>query len=282
MICEDINKIIAIGALGGSGTRTVAQILIDAGIYMGDKLNYPNDNLIFTRLFKNPQWYLKADTDEINKRLAVFKKYMQNKFLSLNDIAEIFRATKENQYFHNDYKFYLKILLKNFSCKKINTSWGWKEPNTQIFIGDINAYFPEIKYIHVLRNGLDMAFSDNINQLKNWGFKFGILLNGNETKDEIACKQLDYWILSTQHVLSVSKSMTNRFYLLNHHDLYENPKKQIDGLLHFADLNINPRIKEKLYLLPQKPKSAERYKNYNLDIFRKDQLNFVKEMGFEI
>ena len=29
-------------------------------------------------------------------------------------------------------------------------------------------YYPKIKYIHVMRNGLDMAFSKNQNQLKFW------------------------------------------------------------------------------------------------------------------
>ena len=48
---------IAIGALGGSGTRAVAQVFLEAGIYMGDDLNRANDNLIFTRLFKDPNWY---------------------------------------------------------------------------------------------------------------------------------------------------------------------------------------------------------------------------------
>lgn len=282
MFCEDMNKVIAIGALGGSGTRTVAKILMDAGIYMGDDLNYPNDNLLFTRLFKNPQWYIKANTNEINKRLAIFQKYMQNETLSVINITEIIQAAKENPLFDKDYRFYLKILFRNLRSKKINTSWGWKEPNTQVLIDEICAFFPQIKYIHVLRHGLDMAFSNNISQLKNWGFKFNIFLNGSETTEEIACKQLDYWILSTQKVLKQRDLMGNKFYLLKHHGLYENPKKEIDKLLDFVGLNIDPSLKEKLYSLPKRPQTAERYKNYKLEIFRMDQLDFVKEMGFEI
>jgi hypothetical protein len=282
MISKHENKIIAIGALGGSGTRTVAKILMDAGIYMGDDLNYPNDNLLFTRLFRNPQWYLKADTDEINKRLAVFKKYMQNEALSVINIIEIIRAAKENPSFDKDYRFYLKILFKNLRSKKINTTWGWKEPNTQVLIDEIYAFFPHIRYIHVLRHGLDMAFSNNISQLKNWGFKFNIFLNGGETKEEIACKQLDYWILSTQKVLKQRERMGNKFYLLKHHNLYENPKIEVDKLLDFVGLNIDPNLKEKLYSLPKRPQTTERFKNYKLEIFRKDQLDFVKEMGFKI
>lgn len=43
-------KIISIGALGGSGTRAIAQVLIQADVFMGDDLNNSSDNLFFTRL----------------------------------------------------------------------------------------------------------------------------------------------------------------------------------------------------------------------------------------
>lgn len=43
------NPIIAIGGLGGSGTRAVAEVFIQAGLFMGDELNKSNDTLVFTR-----------------------------------------------------------------------------------------------------------------------------------------------------------------------------------------------------------------------------------------
>lgn len=42
----------AIGGLGGSGTRVFAALLQEAGIYIGDCLNEPLDNLWFTVLIK--------------------------------------------------------------------------------------------------------------------------------------------------------------------------------------------------------------------------------------
>ena len=73
-----MKKVIAIGALGGSGTRVVAQILKNSGIYIGDNINHPNDNLIFTALFKAPKWYKKASRKDIDKRLRIFDKCMNN------------------------------------------------------------------------------------------------------------------------------------------------------------------------------------------------------------
>ena len=36
--------------------------------------------------------------------------------------------------------------------------WGWKEPNSQLFIPHLHRYFGDrLRYIQVIRNGLDMA-----------------------------------------------------------------------------------------------------------------------------
>ena len=45
---------VAIGGVGGSGTRLVAQLLSGAGIHMGDDLNGSSDTLWFT-LFSAPR-----------------------------------------------------------------------------------------------------------------------------------------------------------------------------------------------------------------------------------
>ena len=39
---------------------------------------------------------------------------------------------------------------------------------------------------------------------------------------------------------------------------------------------------KELYKIPEKPDSADRYKNHDLSIFREYQISFVKEMGFEV
>jgi hypothetical protein len=37
--------------------------------------------------------------------------------------------------------------------------WGWKEPNTHVVLDRLWAELPRLKYVHVRRHGLDMAFS---------------------------------------------------------------------------------------------------------------------------
>lgn len=42
--------------------------------------------------------------------------------------------------------------------------WGWKNPRSMYVLPAIAATIPRIRFIHVVRDGRDMAFSDNQNQ----------------------------------------------------------------------------------------------------------------------
>lgn len=47
--------------------------------------------------------------------------------------------------------------------------WGWKAPRTLLLLPFLHAQFPAMKFIHILRDGRDMAFSKNQNQLRLHG-----------------------------------------------------------------------------------------------------------------
>lgn len=277
-----MSTVVAIGALGGSGTRVVAQVLIEAEIYIGDELNESHDNLIFTRLFKNPEWYKNASEKRINKRLAVFEEYMEKDCLSFNNAVELMVSANNNPTIKSNNLFYFNVIRKIINSKKERKIWGWKEPNTQIYIEEIANYFPNLKYIHVIRHGLDMAFSNNKQQLNNWGYKYDIFIEGNETEDEIAYKQLDYWIQSTKEVLEKCQKLGSNFLLLNHSSLCENPKNQIKIIIDFLNLEMDQQKLNTLSEIPKTPDTSGRYKKSNLEIFDKKQIEYVKEMGFEI
>jgi hypothetical protein len=52
--------------------------------------------------------------------------------------------------------------------------------------------------------------------------------------------------------------------------------------LKFCNITLSPAHLSLVYELPQKPKSFNRYKEYNIDIFSKEQIDFVLKMGFEV
>jgi hypothetical protein len=47
--------VVAVGGVGGSGTRLVAHVMLELGYYLGPDLNESLDTLWFTLLFKRPE-----------------------------------------------------------------------------------------------------------------------------------------------------------------------------------------------------------------------------------
>jgi len=269
---------VVIGALGGSGTRLVAQILIDGGVYLGDDLNNSNDNWLFTRLFKDPSWFKSAKDEEIMERIRVLEKYLTGKALSPSDWRVFSLARKDNQVVRTGWHYFPKLMVRSLVTKR-NDPWGWKEPNSHIFLKYLNRYFPRLKYIHVIRNGLDMALSKNFQQLKNWGYLFDIEL---PQKEKVPKAQLNYWIKSTNHVLDFCQNeLKDRHYVLFYEKLCEDPKAEISNLLAFLNISIEEDRFQNLTRLPKQKQSIGRYlKEHHL--FDPDQIEQVRKLGYQI
>jgi len=277
------STIVAVGALGGSGTRAVAQILKQSHVYIGKTLNKSLDNLLFTTLFKNPSWKSKASNDEIQNRLNIFQRSMIGDQLSLGDKKELVKAIISHPHIwrHHNPLWLLKEFM-NQKPSQISSYWGWKEPNTQLYIPDIFAHFKNLKYIHVMRNGLDMAFSQNIQQLTFWGEKFNISINDKNDKKEVAIKQLEYWIRANQLALQNGKNLANeRFLVLNYEELCFEPKNQIMRMLDFIGVKVNEKELDKLKGIPKLSKFHNRFKKEDISIFSSEQLRMVEKMGFK-
>ena len=107
----EMQPLVAVGALGGSGTRVIAQILMDLGVDLGGVLNEPNDNLIFTALFKSPKWYQLSNKEDVRKRLRIFDRFMNGQTLSIADKYRLLRSSLLNKTIGRDYLFYYKAFL---------------------------------------------------------------------------------------------------------------------------------------------------------------------------
>lgn len=265
---------IAIGGMGGSGTRVVAQILMDAGLHMGDDVNESNDNIWFTRLFKCPRWNKKASDNDIFERLDLFEKMMHGNGLSMAESAQFIQAGLSNCAFPmTSYQVY-SFLKWNFSDKQLHTRFGWKEPNTQIYLQQIAEHFSSLKYIHVVRNGLEMAFATNRQQLKNWGHLFDIQLGSKP----IQYYQLDYWIKSNQQVFSIGTSkMSDRFHIVNYNKLCSDPELEIERLVDFTGLEISKIKMEDYADLKSRSKRASSF--YDESIFDEHQLKKIRDIN---
>ncbi len=282
---------IVIGGIGGSGTRVVADILKVFNIYIGDDLNRSLDNLTHTLLFKRPKWYYRnrLNNNKIELGIGILEKSMTNKeSYSLIEFAYLISATiSMTKYGHNIQKdgsgiwAFQRLRHILFSRNDIvsYTGWGWKEPNSHLILKNLNDKFPNLKYIHTIRHGLDMAYSPNQQQLFNWGKLFGVEIPKNEK--DIPAASFRYWVEVNRKVIAQREKLgENKILLLNFDNLCVNPKTEIQKLIDFLGIKVSDTQLQKAVEILIIPESKGRFKKHDIAKFEKKELDFLYSMGY--
>lgn len=135
---EIINSkiIISIGATGGSETRVFGEILRHSGIYIGKNFNNSYDSI---------------DLISAISELALKGENLLEQDDDINPSPE-------------DINIWHKSLQRHFSHHSDEKYWGWKNPRSMFLLPYSAALFPEMRFIHVIRDGREMATSSNSRQ----------------------------------------------------------------------------------------------------------------------
>ena len=209
---------VVIGGVGGSGTRLFARIFMQAGFFLGSDLNLENDNLWFTLLFRRPRWYQRVAAGQENRiftGLRVLTKAMLGTgALTLDEAAFLAGAAVElsvnfqvsNKTMRGTWPFErARNIMRAAKTPPAGNyrGWVWKEPNSHIYLPYLFRQYPALKYVHVIRHGLDLAFSINQVQLQNWSFLFG--LKRPKSKSEVPAASLKYWVRANERAIDLGK-----------------------------------------------------------------------------
>jgi len=281
------NGPIVIAGIGGSGTRLLAEICSSAGVYLGDDLNQALDNLSYTLLFRRYSWFMKhrQDQTKIRTGLRLLNKMLFHKrqlsfreaiFLgnAVLDYYLHYRQIEKSWVFNR-----LSAYLQKTSLTNHFLGWGWKEPNSYLLLPSLADEFPNLKFIHTIRHGLDMAFSNNQRQMKNWSALFIKDSEANPTYTPDL--SLKFWISANQFIVQEGERLgKDRYLQVNYDQVCRDPEPVLKKVLTFLKLDVDSESFHKLLKLPQVPTSMGRYKNYDLSIFDKADLNQVEEFGF--
>ena len=233
MVCG----LLAIGGVGGSGTRVVARISQEVGCFLGNTLNDSLDNLEYTKRFKRKDISSLPDVE-------------------FNALAQEFSA----------------LLREEFSLTGY-TRCGWKEPNTHVSINRLLNLVPELSYIHVFRNGLDMALSKNQSQTALWGEEFV----GHATVGPINPRySLKYWCAVHRRMEELAKldHLRSRIHFLNFDRLVLEPKQTLRGMFAFMSETASSSAMETLEGLISNPFTANRWRLVGKDAFDKEDFDF--------
>jgi hypothetical protein len=271
---------IAIGGVGGSGTRVIASVLAHLGIYIGDDLNDALDNLWFTFFFKRRQ-ALACSDESFQALTSVFVKGMEGgQPFSEAEIQMLHQVSSSSLPEHDAVWCAQRIraLLQRRDSPRVSQRWGWKEPNTHILVRRIDQSIAGLRYVHVVRNGLDMAHSVNQNQMRLWAPLF---LGVSATRFTPGLS-LKYWRAVHEKILDVRKAMGDRFLLLSYDRLCADPEPELAKLCEF--LHVSPSPDQMMAIRQEIRPSAGigRFRGFDCGGFDPDDVAFVRKMGFEI
>lgn len=285
---------VVVGGIGGSGTRVVAEILSELGFYMGNDLNISKDNLLYTLLFTRPKWYSKnrSKWKHIETGISLFHKLMlSHGKLRLSEFGFLFRAFFSMTFLgHNKIgsgkglwpsKRIHKLIHSYKYDKSEYHRWGWKEPNSHLLIENLAGYFPDFKYIHVTRHGLDIAFNKNQQQLHNWASFYE--LKEPEFPEDVPRASLKYWIRANKKVRDLNKTIgKEKFLFINFEELCTFPENVIESMTTFLDISPNKAKYKKVACIPKLPSSSGSYKYEDIRQFDNVDLDTMIKLGYSI
>jgi hypothetical protein len=129
-----------IGATGGSGTRVVARIVRRCGLFIGTDLNKSEDALGFAAFYDG--W---------------INRYLELGSAMSADLCEAMTAA------------FRACVVRHLGDRDSEDAWGWKEPRSIFVLPFLQRELPTLRFLHVVRDGRDMAYSTNQNQLRKHG-----------------------------------------------------------------------------------------------------------------
>jgi len=204
---------VVVGATGGSGTRAVQQMLAEAGLYLGlaGDLNHAGDAMNFEPFLDRYINQILSHTRCLDYRL---------------DDLPVAMAQEIGREFS-------RVLHCHLMTRPAAVwNWGWKNPRSMYLLPFIQAQFPTFRFIHVVRDGRDMAVSGNQNQyMKHYAAAFGAELPG----DDNAIASFRLWCKANGDVARYGREVLGTRYLrVRLEDYVENPIVEITRILEFV------------------------------------------------
>jgi len=230
---------VAIGGIGGSGTRVVATFLHMLDYYLGDDLNESLDNLWFTLLFKRRSILIENDL-EFGRLLSLFAFRMSGGgFLSDEERTHILGLADHERLQHS--RDWLRERARSFCEDQISKlpsqPWGWKEPNTHVIIDRLMELHVNLRYLHVVRHPLYIAMSPNQNQLQNWG---PIFLNRDVVIEPRL--SLSYWCAAHRRMIKFMQRWSDRMITIDFDELCDSPDRLCVKIAKFIDIRLRADV----------------------------------------
>ena len=194
-----------IGGTGGSGTRALSKTLQHAGFSLGENLNDDHDSLDVAEFLHHwvPQW--------ISHGSAALPQGRQERM---------------------DRHFLAALAKLRGHSVGPRDPWLIKNPRLMYLLPFLNRLLPGFRFLHLVRDGRDMAFSKNQGQLAYLGQIY--LQEPVQEKNPIQSARL--WARANLAAHTCGRELLReRYLLLRFEDLCANPEDVAERVFTFAD-----------------------------------------------
>lgn len=266
---------VVVGGVGGSGTRLITGLLRECGYFIGEDLNAALDNRWFSLLFNRPDSRECADA-EFDRLLGILvNRMVGDARFDRADVALIEEVARHDNPPHSPewVQERVRTLLAGRSGPPPGGRWGWKEPNTHVFLPRLARALPRMRYVFVSRSGLDMAYSGNSNQAMRWGQAYL-----GRPYEPTPRYMLSFWCAAHRSVLAAAAAIPPRFHFIRLEEFCNAPAAGIHSLFEFLGMPGQPSAG--LIALARSPDSIGRFRKHGLDHFDPDDVAYVASLGF--
>lgn len=200
---------ILVGAVGGSGTRVVARILARVGFFIGAHRNDAEDS----------------------EPVMDFYNVWLRRYLACGGVlppADAASAARDFQHAIDGHRV---------GIAGPETPWAVKVPRSILMLPFWRAAFPETHFIHVIRSGLDLAYSNDGNQVRMFG---DLLLPEEEQNLPRPLRAMAYWKTANMRTADAGATLFGpRYHMVRFEDLCRSPVESIASLTSFMGTGVD-------------------------------------------
>jgi hypothetical protein len=200
---------LVIGALGGSGTRALSKIVRHAGCWMGNDIDERTEDALAMRAFLK-RWFVPL--------------------LDYPDMPARRRAAAERE-------FLGAMATHRRGIDDASQPWGWKNPRNMWLLRFYLKFYPDLKFLHLLRDGRDMALSKNLYLLE----QHGDYLVGRRWRKDPVDAQFSVWLMGNERAGELARECASGNYLrVRYEDVCTQPQVSARQVFQFLNAGQPP------------------------------------------
>ena len=139
---------------------------------------------------------------------------------------------READAYYEDYTDFLRFFMNNIARKQGRNRWAEQTPGHLSYMEQLHKAFPQAKFIHVIRDGRDVAIS---RRKVGW--------TGTRSKDplkKLLCAAKS-WEMCIKEGQTAGRKLGDRYIEIRYEDIITNLDDVLRNINNFAQINVNRR-----------------------------------------